>query len=571
MTEYIRKAEKVIDSYHNNNTFFSLNRRTALFNALTVFEDSCRLGGITVLEREHDRLEYSFLIREQLDALNILVQWIFEGCAHNDNDILDLSIIPERYLSAASLLQFHAKPYSPICSAYISYSRGKFNATANEKTKTITFLDNPDNRSIFITDVIETIHGDQSLGLQPIDPETLDIANKSLLSSIRFVDGRISYKYDSSIWTPFQSMMQRQWCSTSELPEEWMFDRFSVGDYKQFWIAIATFCFIHMTACLKSGVQGGHVEEAVLVKSRAEYLQLIVKNTNVAPERASSILEFLIYDPNLKNNDIVYQPFVQVDEDKLALAPHLVLSSRPERNLVTLIHKKKDKAYFELTNLREGIMQEQLDSITLSLHNVRLAKNKALPDALPDVDYAIWDTKSNTILVCELKWLIEADSTTEVFSREQDIAHGCNQVSKILRYAEKNNSDFIKRVFDGEASLQPSIIGCVISKKGIRVDNSNIPVISLQAAVKLFQKGTVYEAFEAISNRAYLIPTPNDFEFGLKTVKYAGFTFEIPALIKKENVIRGTYKRIGAKIGRNSPCPCGSGKKYKKCCGRQTG
>jgi len=27
-------------------------------------------------------------------------------------------------------------------------------------------------------------------------------------------------------------------------------------------------------------------------------------------------------------------------------------------------------------------------------------------------------------------------------------------------------------------------------------------------------------------------------------------------------------KREGAKVGRNTPCPCGSGKKYKKCCGR---
>jgi SEC-C motif-containing protein len=31
---------------------------------------------------------------------------------------------------------------------------------------------------------------------------------------------------------------------------------------------------------------------------------------------------------------------------------------------------------------------------------------------------------------------------------------------------------------------------------------------------------------------------------------------------KYEQVIRK-----GAKIGRNDPCPCGSGKKYKKCCG----
>ena len=24
----------------------------------------------------------------------------------------------------------------------------------------------------------------------------------------------------------------------------------------------------------------------------------------------------------------------------------------------------------------------------------------------------------------------------------------------------------------------------------------------------------------------------------------------------------------GTRVGRNAPCPCGSGKKYKKCCGR---
>ena len=28
-----------------------------------------------------------------------------------------------------------------------------------------------------------------------------------------------------------------------------------------------------------------------------------------------------------------------------------------------------------------------------------------------------------------------------------------------------------------------------------------------------------------------------------------------------------TVRRKGKKIGRNAPCPCGSGKKYKRCCG----
>lgn len=31
----------------------------------------------------------------------------------------------------------------------------------------------------------------------------------------------------------------------------------------------------------------------------------------------------------------------------------------------------------------------------------------------------------------------------------------------------------------------------------------------------------------------------------------------------------GTYTRSTPKIGRNSPCPCGSGKKYKNCCGKK--
>lgn len=35
-----------------------------------------------------------------------------------------------------------------------------------------------------------------------------------------------------------------------------------------------------------------------------------------------------------------------------------------------------------------------------------------------------------------------------------------------------------------------------------------------------------------------------------------------------ESTEPSTYKRQGKKIGRNDPCPCGSGKKYKHCCGR---
>jgi len=34
------------------------------------------------------------------------------------------------------------------------------------------------------------------------------------------------------------------------------------------------------------------------------------------------------------------------------------------------------------------------------------------------------------------------------------------------------------------------------------------------------------------------------------------------------HVIRNPVVRSSPKIGRNEPCPCGSGKKYKQCCGK---
>ena len=40
---------------------------------------------------------------------------------------------------------------------------------------------------------------------------------------------------------------------------------------------------------------------------------------------------------------------------------------------------------------------------------------------------------------------------------------------------------------------------------------------------------------------------------------------ERKALYKEQK--ESTTIRVGKKIGRNDPCPCGSGKKYKHCCG----
>lgn len=50
----------------------------------------------------------------------------------------------------------------------------------------------------------------------------------------------------------------------------------------------------------------------------------------------------------------------------------------------------------------------------------------------------------------------------------------------------------------------------------------------------------------------------------------AGLEPDEPEDISDLELLLNTPKPVKAekKIGRNEPCPCGSGKKYKKCCGR---
>jgi len=53
------------------------------------------------------------------------------------------------------------------------------------------------------------------------------------------------------------------------------------------------------------------------------------------------------------------------------------------------------------------------------------------------------------------------------------------------------------------------------------------------------------------------------------------FSFRIPSIEYIEFINEKTInakppvKRSTPKVGRNDPCPCGSGKKYKDCCGKK--
>ena len=77
-----------------------------------------------------------------------------------------------------------------------------------------------------------------------------------------------------------------------------------------------------------------------------------------------------------------------------------------------------------------------------------------------------------------------------------------------------------------------------------------------------------FNMFEEMTNAIQEDTTNALFHVRVETKVEKEETPEITGTNKDESTKKGPYRRKNAKIGRNAPCPCGSGKKYKKCCGR---
>ncbi len=71
-------------------------------------------------------------------------------------------------------------------------------------------------------------------------------------------------------------------------------------------------------------------------------------------------------------------------------------------------------------------------------------------------------------------------------------------------------------------------------------------------------QSAVHQEFFGISTGQPGLPIP-------KTPQQAALQQSMPEENPRAPAL--TPVRSGPKVGRNDPCPCGSGKKYKKCCG----
>jgi preprotein translocase subunit SecA len=97
---------------------------------------------------------------------------------------------------------------------------------------------------------------------------------------------------------------------------------------------------------------------------------------------------------------------------------------------------------------------------------------------------------------------------------------------------------------------------------GLRAWGQRDPLIEYKIeGYKMFQE-MMDAARQEIISMIYKVQVIKEGEEELLQKK-RNVTYGEPSRVNRSSSIRKTEK-----IGRNDPCPCGSGKKYKKCCGK---
>lgn len=531
----IRKIEKIVDAYYKTSSFIQLyknNMEKALLDILRTFEhtqliNSCMAA--TAMESGEDTVNAELTGHQLQDALTMSINWIFDDCVASGR-LDDLSFDDANYYSSFEFLTAYALPYSKITDAYISYSRKAMSGTVDRKT--VVFDSTPEQLMAFVQDTGENFKKDLNGFNEEVrellcSPRFLEESNK-MLSSVQIIDGMLQYDIPDTMKNVYRQAALAHWDITSEVPQNWGFDQFSLEEFKKCWVELYVICSSRMFVITKNILDADFAQTHCVIDCSYSWLRnALITNTEVPVDRIEAILSFLSFDKSLNNTDIMYQPLIRLGE-RVLIAPSLIIASNPERNTLAVIQKKKDSKYSIEVNGLEKVMRNELEA---SLPQDVLRKSDCnIGKENPDIDLCVYDPKSNSVLMAEMKWLIATDSSKEVYSRQMDIEHGCHQVELEMNYAMKDRIGFVKKIFGIDILDEPELFYCVVAKHNISSTNRNVPVISLNRMEELLQRYSYDTVLHIIRLFDYYRPLPDNVQVAKEHVNYAGYSFYISAL-----------------------------------------
>lgn len=398
--------------------------------------------------------------------------------------------------------------------------------------------------------------------------------------------------------TTYQSLMKDYYL-------ECKFQNLSVEDVMKMYVFLSTYSQIYILAVEKIFKQNDYSCYKYLVPIiHIEYLvNEFSKLYEIKKEKSKMILELFIFDGKPKGNsdDIFSNPLLKVNNNEILLCESLISQMNFER-CVEKILQKYNVDLAPVGKQFERKLIEHLKNAAGINVNTNIIQFKAFDGK--DVEFDFVGTFEDCLLVFEFKSVLIPYDDIELYKREKMIKDGVEQVKrrceviqndwdkikelssidlpdkpysseKIIKVVCTNIYDFttlkIEDVFITDEStllkyFTNPFVGLYAKEEGMTqvldIDfmwENNRPTV--EEFLKYLDKPvTVGRIPECYKNKFKVVPLfEEDFWVGYNDV----ILYKDPYKMMINERWQNEKKK---KISPNAPCPCGSGKKYKKCC-----
>jgi hypothetical protein len=483
--EKISEIDEIIDSSIKAQPLLSQPRDRAIMNLLRYFEDYVRLYGPTITAKRSTE-DFQTLIKNGQDGMHFAIKWIFQYCS----PIMQrtkLAFDENAYLQAAELHKA-ATRYSVIWDFMSLLHRGRVIGEL-ESDETI--------RLRYASPLSDfEIAGRLLNGPDPPDKDNTVFSSQHLdpgwlLSNVKvrhFGQGKVKYDTPNIVFDRVADSQEKLLSHLWELDGSWDLGGYTISQFRDFWIALASLCFIHHWVCLSSRSEAGALNSVVRVLKREVWQKELVRRSGLKRHTVSAILTDIIYDdslyePGKKHPDVTYQPFFPIDSELIALSNWLVLSSNAERNIWDLISIKRPSLHSSLRNEKEQHwlqeLKPKLESYGLKVYGpINFTYNKRNSD----LDILILDNKTMFGLGCQLKWLTGPDRIRDVKYTDDELVKGIAQAKLSLGWLNSRPMEI--RNIIGLSSSDMAVYefkGMVLSKNTMGsawVNEPDIPVVS---------------------------------------------------------------------------------------------
>ncbi|MGA8075696.1 MAG: hypothetical protein WB995_19630 [Candidatus Acidiferrales bacterium] len=530
------EVERYIDRYYLQAPILKRHRDVAAMHLLRVFDEWHRLAGITPFKTTNERLEQHARLRWAHDAIPWALRWIWSDCPVNNTVSLDLNW--DVYAEARDLMELSSR-YDDLCRCFTLYSRGFFTAETVKERKEIRFSYRSDfeERRDAVAFIYSTFQDRSRVSRSLIDlvRETVPVIN-AILPHYITKDGEFSVlcEIPPDMWQYF-----KRWASVLvqdmrfDMPGTWNLGDFTLDDFKAFWKSLLALSIAqiqaHQLADGAVGTRNGAIASLIL-RLTEESLHAASSLFPISDKSWLSIAKMLVYEPSRKYWDPYWQPIIKISDGTLLISPHLIATSSPQRNLLTLLARSAAgrAVYNRLSPQKEA---EQLRGLAEVFKRFPLRTRVPVPqvggDMLTDIDLLAFDEKNKVLLLVHAKWLMRPDTVQEVLARDEEVQTALKTAARAAARIAELGTGWLSSVLGTEIKAQPTLRSIVVSRDFIPSGWVNYPqvsaidsdfVTSFVGSPKFNGLGSVYDAcanfYQDFERKHPLKKTEAEIEFG---------------------------------------------------------